>query len=423
MRRILFTFLAAVGLMTVNAQNLNKIKDALAAKKIIEAKGMVETLLASPKNQKNPEILYLKGKVLSAIAADATERKAMPEARLQSLDAFKKALETDKNQTTLFLTVDNYQPVFSLYASGFEEGAGYYNEEKYNDALTTFKTTGVIGDYIFSQGWGLYQLDTTLIYYMGLASINAKKEDEAISYFAKLADANVGGGAEMSTPYRYLAKYYYDKKDDANINKYINAGLKLFPKDDYLPLLALDYARDKGDAAGILKKFEELLAINPESFDITFEYAGELFSETHVAESSKRPADYKEKCKKIEDLYNKALTLKPESNETMLSLGKHFYNQLLFIEEDIYKVRGTKPEDVKKKAELQAYMDELIVKTIPPLEKVFTHFDTMGKLKVGERSNFKSACTLLNYCFDKKKDKAKADFYQKKYDEADTAHQ
>mgnify|MGYP006953507962 CR=1 FL=1 len=45
--------------------------------------------------------------------------------------------------------------------------------------------------------------------------------------------------------------HYYDKKDDANINKYINTGLKLFPKDDYLPLLALDYARDKGDAAGI----------------------------------------------------------------------------------------------------------------------------------------------------------------------------
>jgi hypothetical protein len=423
MRRILFTFLAAVGLMTVNAQNLTKIKDALAANKLNEAKGMVETLLASPKNQKNPEILYLKGKVLSAIAANATERAAMPEARLQSLDAFKKALEADKNQATLFLTIDNYQPVFSLYASGFEEAAGYYNGEKYEQALATFKTTGVIGDYIFSQGWGLYKLDTTLVYYLGLAAINSKKEDEAIGYFTKLADANVGGTPDMSTPYRYLAKHYYDKKDDANINKYIDAGLKNFPKDDYLPLLALDYARDKGDVAGILKKFEELLAMNPESFDLTFEYAGELFAETHVAESSKRPANYNEQCKKIEGLYNKALSLKPESYETMLSLGKHFYNQLLFIEEDMYKVRGTKPEDVKKKADLQASMDEIISKTIPPLEKVFNHFDTMGKLKVGERSNFKSACTLLNYCYDKKKDKAKAEFYQKKYDEADKAHQ
>ena len=104
MRRILLTFLAAVGLMTANAQNLSKIKDALAANKYTEAKSMVETLLASPKNQKNPEILYLKGKVLSAIAANAKERAAMPEARLQALDAFKKSLEADKNQATLFLS-------------------------------------------------------------------------------------------------------------------------------------------------------------------------------------------------------------------------------------------------------------------------------------------------------------------------------
>lgn len=423
MRRIVLTLLAAVGMMTVNAQNLNKIKDALATNRYADAKTMVETLLASPKNQKNPEIIYLKGKVLSAIAANPKERAAMPEARLQALDAFKKTLEIDKNQATLFLTIDNYQPVFSLYASGFEEGAGYYNEEKYDDALAIFKTTGIIGDYIFSQGWGLYELDTTLVYYMGLAAINAKKEEEAIGFFTKLADANVGGTPDMSTPYRYLAKHYYDKKDDAKMNKYIDAGLKLFPKDDYLPLLVLDYARDKGDMAALMKKYEELLALNPESFDLTFEYAGELFSETHVADASKRPADYNEQCKKIEGLYNKALSLKPESIETMLSLGKHFYNQMLFLDEDIYKARGTNPDVVKKKAELQAQLDELVNKSIPLLEKVFNHYDPMGKLKVSERSNFKSACTLLNYCYDKKKDKAKADFYQKKYDDADTAHQ
>ena len=423
MRRILLTFLAAVGLMTVNAQNLNKIKDALAANKYAEAKTMVEALLASPKNQKNPEILYLKGKVLSAIAANPKERAAMPEARLQALDAFKKSIEADKNQATLYLTVDNYQPVFSLYASGFEEGAGYYNEEKYDEALATFKSTGIIGDYIFSQGWGLYQLDTTLVYYMGLASINGKKEEEAIGYFSKLADANVGGTSDMSTPYRYLAKHYYDKKDEAKMNKYIDAGLKLFPKDDYLPLLALDHTRDKGDMAALMKKYEELLALNPESFDLTFEYAGELFSETHVAESSKRPANYNEQCLKIEGLYNKALGIKPDSYETMLSLGKHFYNQMLFIDEDIYKARGTNPDVVKKKADLQASLDVLVDKSIPVLEKVFTHYDGMGKLKVAERSNFKSACTLLNYCYDKKKDKVKAEFYQKKYDDADTAHQ
>ena len=289
--------------------------------------------------------------------------------------------------------------------------------------MGTFKNTGVIGDYIFSQGWGLYKLDTTLTYYMGLSALNAKKEDQAIAYFTKLADANVGGNSDMATPYRYLAKYYFDKKDEANMNKYIDAGLKIFPKDDYLPLLAIDHARDKYDMAFLLKKFEQLLAINPESFDLMFDYASELFGETHVSEASKRPADYTERCSKIEGLYNKALALKPDSYETMLSLGKHFYNQMLFIEEDAYKVKGTTPEAVKKKAEYATLINEMVDKTIPHLEKVFGHYDPQGKLKVGERSNFKSACSLLNYCYDKKKDKTKAEFYQKKYDEADKAHQ
>ena len=423
MKRIIFTLLAATGLMTVSGQNLNKIKESIAANKTSEAKTAIETLLNNPKNQKNPELYYLKGKVLSAISTNATERAAMPEARMLALDAFKKALEIDKNQSTLYLTVDNYKPVFDLYSSGFEEGAAYYNASKFEEALGTFKNTGVIGDYIFAQGWGLYKLDTTLTYYMGLSALNAKKEDQAISYFAKLADANVGGNSDMATPYRYLAKYYYDKKDDANMNKYIDAGLKIFPKDDYLPLLAIDNARDKNDMAFLLKKFEQLLAINPASFDLTFDYASELFGETHVSEASKRPADYTERCSKIEGLYNKALALKADSYETMLSLGKHFYNQMLFIEEDSYKVKGTTPDAVKKKAEYAALINEMVDKTIPQLEKVFAHYDPQGKLKVGERSNFKSACSLLNYCYDKKKDKAKAEFYQKKYDDADKAHQ
>jgi hypothetical protein len=423
MKRIIFTLLAATGLMTVSGQNLNKIKESIAANKLTEAKTAIETFLNNPKYQKNPELYYLKGKVFSAISMNAAERTTMPEARMLALDAFKKALEIDKNQSTLYLTVDNYKPVFDLYSSGFEEGAAFYNASKFEEALGTFKTTGVIGDYIFSQGWGLYKLDTTLTYYMGLSALNAKKEDQAISYFAKLADANVGGNSDMATPYRYLAKFYFDKKDDANMNKYIDAGLKIFPNDDYLPLLAIDNARDKNDMAFLLKKFEQLLAINPESFDLTFDYASELFGETHVSEASKRPADYTERCSKIEGLYNKALTLKADSYETMLSLGKHFYNQMLFVEEDSYKVKGTTPEAVKKKADYAALINEMVDKTIPQLEKVFNHYDPQGKLKVGERSNFKSACSLLNYCYDKKKDKTKAEFYQKKYDEADKAHQ
>jgi hypothetical protein len=268
----------------------------------------------------------------------------------------------------------------------------------------------------------LYKLDTTLTYYTALSALNAKKDEDAVKYFSKLADAKVGGKPEMATSYRYLAKHYYDKKDEANMMKYITAGKELYPKDDYLPLLELDYVRDKGDKAALYKKYDEMLAANPDNFDMLFEYGNELFAETHVADASKRPAKYSENLKKIEELYTKAAALKPENSDVWLSLGKHYYNQALFKEDEVRAIKGTKPEDVKKKADMNAEIVALADRSIAPLEKVFTMFDGEGKLKTHDKSNFKSSCNLLNYAYGMKKDKAKADFYQKKYDEADAKH-
>ena len=420
-KAFLFILVAAMTQAAV-AQDVKKVKEQLAANNLSGAKTMIDQMLANPKNQKNYEVWYTKAKVYSAIASNPTERAAVPDARMQSLEATKKSLELDKTAATTVLTLENYKPVFELYISGFEEGAGLYNAEKYDDALNTFKATGTVGEYIFSQGWGLYKLDTTITYYSALSAMNAKKEDEAVMYFKKLADANVGGSPENATAYRYLAKYYYDKKDEANMMKYINAGIALYPNDDYMPLLELDYAREKGDSKVLFAKYDEILARNPNNFAVTIDYATELFAETHVTDASKRPADYDQRCLKIESLYKKAIELKPDSYEAKLSLGKHYYNQMLIIEEDAAAIKSTKPEDVKKKADKAAQVVTIAGQAIQPLEEVFTHFDTMGALKVGDRSNYKSSCSLLSYCYEKKKDKTKADFYYKKYDEADKAH-
>lgn len=404
-------------------QDVKKVKALLDQKKLGEAKTMIDQMIANPKNQKNAEVWYMKGKTYSAITSDATESASVPDARTQSLDAIKKSLEIDKNQANLLLTVDQYQPVYNLYTSGFQQGADHYNNERYNEALSTFKEVGSVGDYIFSQGWGLYKLDTTVTYYSALSAMNAKKDDEAAAYFKKLADANVGGPTEYATPYRYLAKYYYDKKDEPNMTKYINAGMALYPKDDYMPLLELDYAREKGDTKALYAKYDEVLARNPDNYAVVMDYANELFAETHVTDAAKRPADYDKRCAKIESLYQKAIQLDPASYDAKLTLGKHYYNQLLVKDEEASKIKGTKPEDVKKKADLNNESVALADKTIPQLEDVFKHYDTMGKLKIAEKSNYKSACNLLSYCYEKKKDKTKTDFYYKKYQDADKAHQ
>jgi hypothetical protein len=403
------------------AQTVKKTKELITAKDWVKAKESIDLTLANPKLKKDEtaEAWYLKAKVYSALASDPATKSLVPDGRTQALEAVKKSVEADKAQSQVFMTMDQYAPVFNLYTGGFEDGAAFYNAEKYQEALKEFKSTAVTGEYIFSQGWGLYKLDTTLTYYTALAALNAKNEEEAVKQFSKLADARVANTPEQATSYRYLAKHYYDKKDEANMMKYIKLGKELYPTDEYLPLLELDFVRDKGDKAALYRKFDEIVSANPKNFDVLVEYGNELFGETHVSDVAKKPAKYDEQCKKIEELYTQAASLKPENSDIHLSLGKHYYNMALFKEEEARSVKGTKPEDVKKKADLNAEAVTVAEKSIPPLEKVFTAYDSQEKLKTHDRSNYKSAASLLQYAYEKKKDKAKADFYGKKYDEAD----
>ena len=95
--------------------------------------------------------------------------------------------------------------------------------------------------------------------------------------------------------------------------------MELYPNDEYLPLLDLDVIREKGDKAALYKKFDEMVAANPTNFDILFEYGNELFLDTHVADASKRPANYAENCAKIEDLYKRAIALKPDNMQIIIT--------------------------------------------------------------------------------------------------------
>lgn len=419
MKKIMLIALMAGWTLGLSAQNLNKVKGMLEDKELDKAKEGIDALLTAPKNQKNAEVWYTKAKIYGAIAASDQFKTLVADGRTEAFEAIKKAQEIDKNKATTLLTVDSYKPIYDLYGSYFDAAASQYNAEKYEDALANFKKSGEIGDYIFEQGWGLYKLDTTLNYYAALSAMNAKKDDEAVAYFQKLADAKVAAKPEHVTIYRYLAKYYLDKKDIPNMQKYVALGRELYPKDDYLPLVEFDYLRSQGDKKAIYAKYEELIAANPEGFDMILDYANELFNETHVSDAKDRPADYAERCVKIEELYKKALALKPDALEANLNLAKHYFNQALFIEEDADKIKGKTPEDLKKKEELKAQVVALCDKAIPPFEVVFKEYDNKGTLKLSEKSEFKSACNNLAYCYDRKGDKAKSDFYQKKYDEVD----
>jgi tetratricopeptide (TPR) repeat protein len=408
-----------------NAQTLKKTKELVNAKTWDKAKESIDLTIANPKLKKEEmaEAYYLKGKIYVNLAANPAFKSLVSNPRTLALEAFQKGLELDKNIINIQLTLDQYQPVIALYTNNFDDAAAFYNKENYAEAFTEFKNTAIYGDFLVVQGWStIPKLDTTLVYYTALSAINSKNIEEAIKYFLKLADAKVGRSPEQVTIYRYLAKYYFDKKDEVNLVKTVSTGLALYPLDDYLPLLELDMIREKGDKVALYKKFEQLIQANPSNYDVLFEYGNELFTETHVSEFKNKPSNYNENCLKIEKLYTQAASVKPENFDVVLSLGKHFYNQAVLIEDEASRIRGTKPEDVKRKAELNSKLVDIIDKAIVPLDKVFNHYDKGGKLITRDKSNFKSACSLLIFCYTVKKDKVKQDFFQKAYDSFDTTH-
>jgi len=395
---------------------MSPVKSLLEQNRLTAARQSIDAYLANPRNPKTAEAWYMKGKVYSAIAADPKTQGTMPDGRRLALEAFRKSIETDRNQAVLLLTVDGYQPVFALYTSAYQQGVDLYNTERFEMALTALREAATTGEFIYNQGWGLSRLDTTLALYTGLAAYRAGRQEETLFQFRKLADANIGPNADHATVYRYLAKYHFDRKDVAGMNRYIAAGQTLFPHDDFFPLLDIEWSRTNRDYRALFDKYERLVAAEPDRYEALMEYANELFGYTHDGSLGARPPDYMANCSRIEALYRRSANLRPASEEAWLSLGKHFYNQALVLDQESTRLPGKTRDDQQRKTDLSTRSAALAGQAIPALEHVFRHLDGKKDLTATQASYLRSACSLLSFCHALKKEYPAADAYRQRFD-------
>src|SRR5450755_3459271 len=130
---VLFAF-AGFGLF---AQSLDKVKDLLKSKKLMDAKAEIDKVMAVEKNQKNADAWYYKCKIYSSISEDSTLTAQLPDAHAQAFQALKKYIEVDeqavkeKEKQQLLLKLDGYKPINTIYAGYFQDGANNYNNNKY----------------------------------------------------------------------------------------------------------------------------------------------------------------------------------------------------------------------------------------------------------------------------------------------------
>ncbi len=425
---VLFTFMVAI----TNGQTVKKATSYLEDNQLDKAKSEIDAYLV--KKPDDAEAYYLKSKIYEKLASDTTNKYAAlvtPETRIQALEAFKKAVADSSNmKIKLMIMKDNYQPVFNMYAGYYEDAAKAFNDaatshskEKFADAMHLFEKANDVGQYISSNKWAnIGKVDSTLVLNIGKSALNAGDSASALKYFTQLADARInkvhtGDDAGFVIPYQWLTLHYKDANDETNMLKYAAAGKELFPNDDYFDFVLMDHFREKKDYPGLFKKYSELVTKHPDSLRYHFNYANEIFGYLYNSDEGVVVNDKPNLLNTLRSELEKSINIDPNDVNSNWLYAQYYYNLGIEKRDSALKLKGTKPDDVKKKADLSAAARNNFNTAIPYGDKAISILEA-GSRKI-DKSKFKSIDNLMQNIYQSLEQKDKLKVYQDKYDKAD----
>ncbi len=436
MKKVVFSLLLICLASMIHAQDIKKAKSYLEGKQLDKAKTEIDAYVA--KNPDDHQGYYYQSKIYGAIASDSSAQirdLIKGDARQQVLDLFKKAMaDTTDMKIAVVAMSDKYSPIFNLYtgyyeaaANAFNNAASTGNKAGFEEAMNDFIKANNVGQYIASRGWArIAKVDTMLVLNTAKAALNAGKNDEALTYFSELADAHINGtkdgGASNSTfilPYQWLALHYKDKKDAPNMMKYAKFGMELFPNENYFDLVLIDYYRDQKDYNTLFNKYNELVTKRPDSLMYHFNYANEIFGYLYNGDESVVVQNKDSLQKVLGNQLELAYKINPNDVVTNWLYAQYYYNQGIDTRDSSLKIKSTKPDDVKLKADLTAASKADFNKAIPYAAKALTQLEGAG-FKKTDKSKYKSIVNLQQKIYQSLNQNDQVKAYQDKYDQADT---
>jgi tetratricopeptide (TPR) repeat protein len=232
MRRLLWGILSLIA-FTTSAQDLQTVQRSIASNDYLSAKKQIDSFFNDKKNSDEAAAWYYKGRVYTEVVRqhDKSNYRILQEA----FKAYKRYQELDSENRLMQLN-DNVD-LFQLYDLCYNTAADFYNEKDYDLAYNHFKIALDVEEYISQKGFSFQGkkfplLDTSLINLTGSAAYLSNKEEEAIPYFERLANAKISGD-DYKGVYALLYQHYTKKKDQEKAAKYLAAGKELFPDNQY----------------------------------------------------------------------------------------------------------------------------------------------------------------------------------------------
>ena len=415
MRKFLFTLiLAAAGTISF-AQTLEEIQELMNKQQWDKAKEAIDKFSTNDKNSGKWETWYYKAHIYNTLSKDEKFKTTIPDAKMQAFTAYKKYIETDPK--LIKGTLEQNVLLFDLYNSYFDEGAKSFDSKNFENAYAAFKNAYMIEEFVVSKGYtygnfAFPSFDTALVQNIAVSALNAKKADDAALWYQKMAEKRIIGD-DYKSVYEWLVQHYNDKKDAENRAKFMKLGRELYPASEYWCEVEVGELDEK-DKLKRFARYEEVLAGECGSkYLLNYNYGVELYNYTYIGDS--KPANYAELQGKLETILKKVLSINstPEAN---LLMSRHYYNVIYDLQDAQKNIKGTKPEDIKKKNDLKAKMAANADLLIPYAQKAYDIYSARATLKPSEKGNFKVAADYLASAYELKGNKAKVDEYSKKRD-------
>ncbi len=399
----------------LKAQELEIAKAFIFGNQFDKGKEAIDKFLAKPANANNAEGWYYKAVVYGA--ASRTGNKSFAEANAmnrESFNALTKYKQLDPKEK--FTKEEKNNTIFYEYSSFYDFAIRAYNAKFYDTSYANFKDALELHDYIYtnklvdSKGIMVPALDTDIVWNMAVLGNELKKKDEVQASYKRLVDADLKD-QKYTEAYEAVVQHYQKAKDQAHFDEYLAKGKANFPTDPYWEEIDMVNSTDGATGDALFKKYDELGTKYPSSYTVWFYYANDL--NRYVYSDDSKNVDVTAYKKKIPEIGKKALAINNTPDANML-LANFYYNNSFDLGEASGKIKGAKPDDVKKKTELITASKRSLDDCLPYAMAAADAYGKQAKLKSAEKSNYRLACDMLSEIYRVKQDPKKAAEYKAK---------
>ncbi|MCV9386084.1 tetratricopeptide repeat protein [Reichenbachiella ulvae] len=335
--------------------SIGKAEAYLTKGELVSAKGEVDVAIADEKKASKSRTWFTAGKVYQAIATseDESTKAIDPEALSKAVNAYKKVLEMEKENSSYYLIATTN--LDQMWGSFLNTGGEAYGEEDFAMALNQFEKALIVKEN-----------DSTTLFYAGVAAQQGGNVDKTLQYYYQMIDLDIAN-ADI-----YSSVIYYErqKENPEKALEVTRAAKAKFPSDDRFGQeeISLLLAMDKLDEAEsqLIKSIEA----DPDNVNLHLNL-GVLYDNLGAALSSEgKTEEARATFDNAKESYLNALKVDPDNyianfnaGVIYVNMAKEFYDEARDMDLKTYQKYG----DAKIKKG-----DEILKKGLPYMEKAIS---------------------------------------------------